>query len=38
MKMGVSADLVRSSLQTGTMRALNYAVCLVSSAEGVPEW
>lgn len=38
MKMGVSADLVRSSLQTGTMRALNYTVCLVGSAEGVPEW
>ena len=38
MRMAATADLVRSGLQAGTMRALNYTVCLVSAAEGVPEW
>lgn len=36
--MAVTADMVRSGLQAGTMRALNYTICLVDGPEGVPDW
>ncbi len=38
MRMAATADLVRSGLQAGTMRALNYTICMVSLPEGVPDW
>lgn len=38
MRMAVTADMVRSGLQAGTMRARNYTVCLVNAAEGVQDW
>ncbi len=38
MRMAVTADMVRSGLQAGTLRALNHTVCLVHGPDGVPEW